>query len=178
MTPFLSPLSAKEVMTPTRRGPPSGFRPIIGDLSSVAFSSWKQPKSKGSTAAQKLGLRYERKVTAGLMERFGPEAFCPQPSISFADSSGHRLAIPDGLLRLNNCVAIVEIKYTHCELAWWQLRRLYEPLLQRLTTAPIILIEVCHSYDPSVILPEPHSVLLDIVSQRTNAPIQVVPWKI
>lgn len=179
---FLSPLSA-----PIRGGAPTvrrqfqkprGFRPIEGTPEDVAFTSWKHPRSSGNTAAQKAGLRYEKKVHEALADTYS-SAFHPHPSISFRDRSGPRLAVPDGLLRIGDSVAIVEIKYSHCELAWWQLRKLYEPLVQRLTTSRVLLLEIVNSYDPAVEFPEPHQFIPSLSHPFIlTRPIGVHQWKL
>lgn len=187
MSIFLSPLSAPVFggaspgrsifngeVSPT---PPRGFKPIKGEPKNVSFSRFKPPKSSGTTAAQKAGLRYEKRVVEALVDRFGP-ALWTQKAISFSDNSGLRAAIPDALIRMGDDLAIVEVKYSHCELAWWQLRKLYEPLLQRLTCARIRLIEVCYNYDPYVLFPEEHVIIPDIEAWYSSVPIQVLPWRI
>lgn len=184
MMPFLSPLSNGKisgVLDPSRGEsplppPPRGFTPIRGTPLDVAFSTWRPPKSRGNTSAQKAGLRYEARVCEAMAKEFGP-SFVPQPTISFTDAGGSRAAIPDGLLRVGDAVGIVEIKYTHTPLAWWQLRKLYEPLLQRLTTNKIILFEVCHSYDPAVDFPEPYGFIHSLRSPPTLYPVQVLQWR-
>lgn len=185
MMPFLSPLSSGSVcgVLKPERGetpstlPPPHFRPIRGKPSDVAFSTWKAPRSRGNTAAQKAGLKYEKKICEALSKDFGP-AFVAQPSISFSDASGLRIAIPDGLIRLGNAVGIVEIKYSHTALAWWQLRQLYEPLVRQLTTARVLLFEVCYSYDPAIDFPEPHGFIHSLRSPPTLYPVNVVQWKL
>jgi hypothetical protein len=166
VTPFLSPLSAPVVggSSPGRSSfsrAPAGFRPILGEPREVEFTSWLPPKSGGSSFAQRAGLRYERWVIDTLRENFGPNLLF-NLGISFCDDTGRRVAIPDAIVRLHNALALIEIKYTHTDFAWWQLRRLYEPLLFRLTRAPIFLIEVCKSYDPSVVFPESFHYIPDL----------------
>lgn len=170
MTPFLSPLSAPVVggSSPGRSlisRPPAGFKPIQGEPRSVEFTSWRPPRSRGSSPAQKMGLRYERWVLQTLQENFGPNILFDL-GISFTDNSGRRVAIPDAILRHDNAILILEIKYTHTAFAWWQLRRLYEPLLFKLTRAPILLVEVCRSYDPSVVFPEQFHYIPDLNPQH------------
>lgn len=167
MTPFLSPLSAPVVggsspgRSPLLSRPPSGFNPIRGEPRNVEFTSWLPPKSRGRSFAQRAGIRYEKWVIEALAANFGSNLLSSL-GISFHDSGGHRVAIPDAIVRLPHALLILEIKYTHTDFAWWQLRRLYEPLLFRLTRAPIMLIEVCKSYDPSVVFPEEFHYIPDL----------------
>lgn len=176
-SPFLSPLSSTppSVALATPSHPPSGFSPIIGTPSNVAFSDFTWGRGKGRTAAQKAGLKYEEKILDRLSQEF-PLGFRPQPSISYHDVSGRRLAIPDGLLRVRDFVVIVEVKYSHTSLAWWQLRRLYEPLLRHLTSATLVPLEICKSFDPSVVVPEPVS-LISSLDEIAPGKMQVLQWK-
>lgn len=176
-SPFLSPLSASpNVALATRT--PSSFKPIVGTPSNVAFSDFKHGKGRGHTAAQKAGLKYEERVLEKLSQEF-PLGFRAQPSINYSDSSGRRLAIPDGILRYRDSVVIVEIKYSHCELAWWQLRKLYQPLLLHLTNYHISLLEICKSYDPSVAFPEPVQLISSLEElSPDNDQVKVLQWKI
>lgn len=182
MSPFLSPLSAPVVggSSPGRSSLlryPNAFKPIVGEPRDVRFTPWQPPKSRGNSTAQKAGLRYERQTIERLAEEFGANLL-PHLGIAFSDNSGARVAIPDCLLRLNGALAILEIKYTHTDFAWWQLRRLYEPLLFRLTRAPIFLIEVCKSYDPSVDFPEEHRLIPEISPRHfTKCPVHVVQMR-
>lgn len=106
------------------------------------------------------GLRYERKTQRHLCEAFG-DAYTPGPWIEFRDgpTRDKRWCQPDGVLIdvRRGRITVVEIKYTHTELAYWQLFELYIPVLRALFPAPqwhFAAVEVCARYDCAVICPE------------------------
>lgn len=180
----LSPLStdalpASAQSTPSdrasRAAPPRGFRFIRGVPSEVRFGG-HAPHNPGRTFAQKLGLRYEQKVHDVLSAIYGP-LYHPSRSILFVDRTGLRRAIPDGFLDLPDRIILVEVKYSHCEIAWWQLNRLYGPLLSRLTSKPIHACEIVHTFDPDVKWPTPATVVTSLhrVPQFATG---VLHWKL
>jgi hypothetical protein len=155
--------------------PPRGFKLIRGTPSCVRFAG-EVPHNRGRTFAQKAGLRYEQKVHDILSAIYGP-AYRPAPSILYEDRSGLRRAIPDGLLDLGDRVVVVEVKLTHCEKAWWQLNRLYVPLLRQLTSKPLWGCEVVRTYDPDVIWPGPHVITKSLHKWDTGN-TGVIEWKL
>lgn len=180
----LSPLSSGALPAPAqtspsvgafRAAPPRGFKFIRGTPSSVRFGG-EVPHNRGRTYAQKLGLRYEQKVQDVLSAIYA-QNFRPAASILFEDRTGLRRAIPDGLLDLGDCIVIVEIKYSHCELAWWQLKKLYLPLVLRLIAKPIHLCEIVHTYDPDVSWPEPHGLCASL-HRLPVGEVGVIQWKL
>jgi hypothetical protein len=56
---------------------------------------------------------------------------------------------------MHNLLVICEIKVTFTSDAWWQLRKLYEPVV-RLAMKPgrMALLVMCKSFDPAVPFPE------------------------
>lgn len=107
------------------------------------------------------GLRFERQVGKALSERY--PLFVNHISFTFYTAdSGRHLCIPDGILLNGNEVIILEIKHRHTADAWFQLRRLYQPVVQRALGRPTRLIEVVKSYDPLVRFPEPHYICQDL----------------
>lgn len=187
----LSPLSRTELMSsrsPFGNSPedrrsrapahPRGFRPIRGVASEVRFGGMER-RNKGSTYSQKLGLAYEEKVHDVLSAIYG-NAYRASPSILFSDRRGLRQAIPDGLLRLGARYVLIEIKLTHTEKAWWQLQRLYLPLISTLVLrgAYIQCFEICRSYDPAVQFPAPHKLVTSLHEVLPREVTGVVQWKL
>ncbi len=122
-----------------------------------------QPHTTTASEATKRGLRFEAKVHAALTTRYG-RRFLPSPSFSFQTNSRRGRAIPDGLLLgPDNQLAIIEIKYTHTEAAWWQLERFYLPIVREVFRffRPVS-VEICHVYDPWVKLPKPVALVYDL----------------
>lgn len=169
-----SPEGHRECKAPR---PPRGFRPLRGTISDVRFGG-AVPLNTGRTPAQKAGLRYEQRVHDVLSAIYGAN-YRPAPSILFRDISGVRRAIPDGLLRVDDLCVLIEIKLSHTERAYWQLKRLYEPLLMRLVVprTRIVCVELCRSYDPSVNFPGPH-VVIDSLHDAPSDAVGVLQWRI
>lgn len=159
-TTDLSPLSAPGVVTrealrpEVGQGiraprPPRGIYLPHGPVSNTRFGTLLPPTG-GRTVAQRLGLAYELKVQDVLREIYADKFFCSVPFL-FEDRKGLHRCIPDGVLRINDVsVVIIEIKLRHSERAWWQLERLYTPVLRSMLGphARIFRAEICRSYDP------------------------------
>lgn len=135
--------------------PPRGFKGPLGVPTNVRFGGTPR-YPRGNTASQKAGLAYEQKVVDVLSAIYGDQ-FCRAPSILYDDRTGCRMAIPDGVLRVRSELVIIEVKLSHCEKAWWQLNRLYLPLLSALVLpgTRISTVEICRHYDPEVRFPVP-----------------------
>lgn len=77
--------------------------------------------------------------------------------IEFEDRSGRRWCQTDALwieTERRRCV-VCEIKYQHTPDAWWQLKHLYVPVLQRaLPGYSFGMLEIVHWFDPSTFWPE------------------------
>jgi len=157
--------------------PPRGFRLLKGAISNVRFEGIA-PHNIGRTFAQRAGLRYEQKVHDVLSSIYGA-AYRHNSPILFTDATGPRRAIPDGLLIVESRLVIIEIKLSHCALAWWQLRRLYGPLCAALAVPGTViqLVEVCRSYDPQVDFPEPHDIIASLHKAPTGR-VGVLQWKL
>ncbi len=151
--------------------PPQGFRPVLGRVSSVNMSRSGFARTRvsgganGHTAAQHAGLRYEDKAQEFLAELF-PD-YLRSPWIRFIEHTefgdDKRACVPDGLILRPPVALVFEIKIRHTTDAWFQLRRLYAPVVAALSgIAQIHLVEVCSSFDPAVLNPEPIARILDI----------------
>lgn len=141
--------------------PPPYFRRIMGEIESpeIDLQGRVCDVSKGRTIAQEGGLRYERKVQAHLRSRLGV-GYAASPVLRFADASGRRAAIPDGVLLRGlgsdgpELAIIIEIKVQHVPEAWWQLEQLYRPVIQKLWPRTTIrTCEVVRTFDPSTPFP-------------------------
>lgn len=157
--------------------PPRGFKLICGAVSNVRFGG-EVPHNRGYTHAQREGLRYEQRVHDVLLAIYGSN-YRPSAAILFEDRTGLRRAIPDGLLRVEASLVVVEIKLSHTERAWWQLNRLYAPLLAQLTNpgTAIHTVEICRSYDPEVRFPGPFSLTKSLHKLQPNV-TGIIQWKI
>lgn len=142
--------------------PPRNFQPIEGPIAKVRKIDSPIHTKGRSTPAQRRGLRYEAKALDHL-KALGP-SFEPSPWFSFYEAGRHRFANPDGLWQIDRRVVIFEIKEHHTIDAWWQLRRLYEPLIRALIFSPVevLVVEMCRSFDPAVLLPEDPLLIYDL----------------
>lgn len=107
-----------------------------------------------------LGIKYEKKVHAHLSSVYS-DRYMPSQWVRFrsSDDGGKiRWCQTDGVLvdPVARILTIVEVKYSHTELAWWQLFRLYLPVLERLFDGygyEFRCVEVCKWFDPAVRCP-------------------------
>lgn len=160
---------------------PSHFRPLRGIPRLANWSPQAGWAPKGLTAAQKAGLHYEQKAQLFLEARLGPK-FQQQPLLRFEDDAGPRALVPDGLyFEADGTAYVFEIKSQHMPEAWWQLRRLYEPVLRALPAVQrVSCVEVVRSFDPSMGFPEEPFVIRDdiyAVLSSPVAPLKVFVWK-
>lgn len=151
--------------------PPQGFRPVLGQVSSVSMSRSGFARARvsgganGHTAAQHSGLRYEDLVQEHLSAVF-PD-YLQSPWLRFTEHTefgdDKRACVPDGLILRPPVAVVFEAKIRHTTDAWFQLRRLYAPVVAALRgITQIYLVEVCSSFDPTVLNPEPIARILDI----------------
>lgn len=124
------------------------------------------------TEAQRAGNRYEAKVHDRFLQLY-PETYLPSPWVYFwSQGQPWRYAEPDGIFIdiREGLITIIEIKLAHDSKAWFQLRRLYEPLIRHLFGHrwSYAVIEVCAWYDPSTHFPERHHMLADITRPKID----------
>jgi hypothetical protein len=112
-------------------------------------------RSRGNTAAQKAGKRYEKKAFTYLKDRYGLDVLL-HPWIAFTNGKHERLCQPDALVIRQPKVFIIEVKVRHTVDAYWQLARLYAPVVATLfKNYSVHLIEMTKSFDPDVLFPTP-----------------------
>ena len=91
------------------------------------------------------------------------ERYMPSQWVRFRspdDAGKIRWCQVDGVLvdEGSKSLTIVEVKYSHTETAWWQLFRLYRPVLERLFVGYVYefrCVEVCRWFDAAVRCPQP-----------------------
>jgi hypothetical protein len=119
--------------------------------------------SRGKSAAQNRGLRYEEKITEYLNSRY--PYFLAQVPFRFTSGFVTEKCILDGLLWSKpgeKEVVMVEIKSRHTADAWFQLRYLYFPVVQAAFPGwDIRLLEICRTFEP-VALPEPYKLHMSV----------------
>lgn len=114
--------------------------------------------SKPKKGARAAGHRFEDQVVKVLNERYSEFTF----GIPFEYSTIYNprsICIPDGFFVFPDEIIIAEIKLRHTKDAWFQLRCLYQPVLQKALRRPVRLLEICKWYNPDEKFPEPCSVV-------------------
>ena len=174
------------VETPVK--PSRGFRPVTRVFDArFSDSPLRGIRNPGTaTAAQRAGKRYEKKVLQALEKQFRVDdsvTLRPSPWIAFSGApSEERHCQPDLLLVTESEVLLCEIKLSHTLDAYWQLERLYRPVVEKLFGArPVRLVEITRSFDPAVRFPAPMRLFFSIEhilrTPRTSA-IEVLQWKL
>lgn len=112
------------------------------------------------TGRRAEGVRYEKKVQKHLLEHF-PDAYVGSPWLHFLPEGADkwRWCQPDGLLVdfEHGILTVLEVKYSHTSDAWWQVRKLYTPVLQKIFPPSLWKYEACEIvkwYDPATRFPE------------------------
>lgn len=147
--------------------PPKGFT-IAQDVRHVrAIPASALPFVPGSDhpkGAKRRGLQYETKVHHFLRAVYGDAYIPSQWYMYYAGGlSQPRYCQIDGMITFPRFHIIVEVKYQHCQLAWWQLRHLYQNVMEcYLGGERPRIVEVCRWYDLSIALPEEPLLLRDI----------------
>jgi hypothetical protein len=168
----------------SRLAPPPGVR--IGDVAfakSIAGSPWGESATGvPPTKAQLAGLRYERKVQEKLAQFFQNE-YRPGPwfKYQFEGAKTPLLGQPDGVWEMKNSVVVVEIKIRWCAEAWWKLKRVYAPVVERALSKPVRgLLCVTRSFDPAIRVPDPVQLFdepIPFLRLSTDPPVTVLLWK-
>lgn len=162
MIPLLPSLQTCDKPVADSLTPPQGFRPVLCEVSSVRVSRVGFARSATNfTPAQRAGLRYEDRVQLHLHSLLGPD-YTQSPWIRFTEHTefgdDKRACVPDGLLIRSPNAFVFEIKIRHTTDAWFQLRKLYAPVVSQLPfISRVICVEICSSFDPNVIIPEDFS---------------------
>jgi hypothetical protein len=153
--------------------PPLHSTRIAGQVQQAELLEFKlkHPNQRRS-AAQSLGLRYEKKALVHLLQELDENvSFHPAFKFQSANAKFPQYAIPDALyLSKDNVLTIFEIKLKHTADAWYQLKRLYLPIVEKAYpgfAGRINLCEVCANFDTSIRLPSIE--MVDNLQQWTAA---------
>ena len=135
-----------------------------------------------ATGARRRGVLYEWKVLEKLAEAVigKPElTLIKHPWFEFWDENGRHWCQPDALLLGLEQNLIYEVKYKHCAEAWFQLWRLYVPVLEKWAGSAGKKwqgIEVVKWHDPATNFPEKYSLAADILEIPRNGRTAVHIW--
>lgn len=184
MLPHLSPLNGgASAGAPVGVPPPPRFKPIVGNVINVEMNPHNPFSGQiGRSASQRVGLSYERKIRGLLRDNTRNSIYYDSPIYHFQDGSGWRTCIPDGLDCYSDKVVVLEIKSQHVPDAWWQLRKLYEPLTRRLFPGTSVsVLEICRTYDPQTPFPEAVTLVDDFASflrESRDGELGVYRWRV
>jgi hypothetical protein len=139
--------------------PPRGFKPARELLWAAICDKPPHFTRDSRKSGRKLnGILYEKKAHKHFTSIYG-EFYLPSPWFMFRErgSPQVRYAQPDALLFDFDLgrITIVEMKYQHVELAWWQMHQLYQPLVQHIFGKhwEVHHCEVVRWYDPKIPFP-------------------------
>lgn len=136
---------------------PAAFRPA-GRVLAASLSFPPAIRKKRYTGRRLEGIRYERKVHERLELLYG-DRYMASPWLKFFAEGKWRWCQPDGLLfdLKRGRITIVEVKYQHTSDAWWQVRQLYQPVLEQIFPKNLWEYDACEVvkwYDPVTLFPE------------------------
>lgn len=122
------------------------------------------------SGAQKAGLAYQKKVVKWAFETNHGFALEVSPWFAFTDDSDSRhYCQPDLLFISGLSILVAEVKLRWTADAWWQLRKLYLPVLAKVfPKQTLIPLCICKSFDPSVIVPEKINLHPDLYDCRPD----------
>lgn len=157
--------------------PPRGFIPAENVYDVIQLARNPHPPSRTRSGAKLAGLRYEKKVRERLLKDYGADVMVA-PWFSYSDGGKRRCCSPDAIIRRGDHFIIAEIKIRHVADSWWQLRRLYLPVLEQWRPlSQFRLLTIVGSYDPATFYPEETSYIYDF-SEVPESGIGVMRWKL
>lgn len=138
--------------------PPANLRPaghVTKAFVSDTAPSFVRPQRRHGRRA--LGIRYEKAVQDYLEVRYG-QSYIRSPWLHFAnDKDVWHWCQPDGVLLQHERrrFTIIEVKYQHTSDAWWQVEKLYRPVLEFLFPGwECARCEVVKWFDGTIAFPE------------------------
>jgi len=137
--------------------PPRGFSPAGQvDWAVLTKDPWEGSRAGRMSVAQKRGLRFQAEVSRKLSGLLGSDVDVQiQPWFAFTSrgSIRRRFCSPDLLCTSSRQTLIIEVKYSLCSEAYWQLVHLYRPVVETWIGRPASLAVIARLVDPSVALP-------------------------
>lgn len=117
------------------------------------FQGGKRTRVSGARAA---GIRYEKKVHDEMLRRYR-KFYINNVWFKYFDGDRARWCQPDGLMidAGQGQIIIVEVKYQHTGDAWWQLHKLYLPVVRNFfgETWTYRCVEIVRWYEATVYFP-------------------------
>jgi hypothetical protein len=153
------------------------FRPVHESEVRFAFVSMVKPgflkKTKKQYGRRAAGLRYETRVQDLLCEI--SDLYVPSPWLRYGikGEGRARWCQPDGFLLdlRKGQITLIEVKYKHTIDSWWQLRKLYEPVLKKIfppSHFQYACIEIVSWYESNIKFPETFYFASDPLEAEVN----------
>lgn len=161
--------------------PPRGFAGVCAeDIHRVYLTKNPHRGSGRHSGAQKAGLAYESKAKEWL------EGQCPHVVLGqwfyYVTRRERHYCQPDAIIfdgpitERPRCITIVEMKIRWTELAWWQLTKLYAPVVEHFyQPQELRLLCLTRSFDPATVVPGPVS-LLERIEEKSST-LGVFLWR-
>lgn len=176
--PSISPLSGRREAS-VDVPPPLRFKPLKGPITEVRLGAEQIVHGRISadmSFAKIAGLKYEQQFLNYLREE-EPQVYI-RPHIHFRDNGVYRTVIPDAVLWADDVVVVFEVKSQHMPEAWWQLEKLYIPVLEKLWFGMVRGVEVVKTYDPQMPWPGTYMVFSDLEdATKSVAHLGVLKWR-
>lgn len=161
---------------------PKGFRPAEGILE--VQPSDRAPsffRTRNYTGKFKAGVEYEAAVHSYYSKVYG-DKYKANPWYTFKDKNGSRWCQPDALIvdPESNTITILECKLKHCAKSWWQLHKLYLPVVKFAYGADWVykVIEVTAILDPATLYPCEYN-KIDCIPRALAYPVtNVILWRV
>lgn len=123
-------------------------------------SAWRSPIAPFSSPrprnfAKRQGLLYQRRIEAWA-RGLGLGDVEAGPWFAYLDDSSIRhYCQPDLLIHNGRKLFVVETKFRWTTDAWWQLQKIYVPVLRLVfPNSSLYSVCVCKSFDPAIVAPE------------------------
>jgi len=135
------------------------------------------------SAAQKAGVRYERRIHDLLAQCFQQEGFAKGQWFQFLDEGNNRRYCQVDGLTTKGPLILFEVKIRFTSDAYFQLHQLYKPVVEKAFGRPVdALVQVCRYYDPASPFPEPVRLLEEINTEAILAGdrklVGVYTWRV
>lgn len=162
-----SPFTRNEAKRDSQALPPPTYVRYLpqGEISEACLSL-EPPRSgpRRFSAAQRAGMAFQRRAEKWAFSGSFSGKIVLGPWFYFVDASHSRhYCQPDILFDLGEVLVVCEVKLHWSVDAWWQLRKLYLPVLQKVYPEKVLIpLCVCKSFDPSIRAPEQIEIVADL----------------
>lgn len=138
-----------------------------------------RPSPRPRNPAKRRGLAYQNRVLDWAVGASGGAELVRGPWYCFGDSSpGRHYCQPDLLVIRGAITLVCEIKLRWTVDAWWQLQRLYLPVLRVAHGSGRVFVPVvvCGGYDPALPPPDPAHLIDNLASAEPDK-FNILVWR-